>query len=95
MVIKTNPKRPNVASTSAEHYRRNNGKTAPTCAVGNDVPKVDGKRLVFKASIGGVKAHLPVHKGNEAEQKNSALSYVLGFPNSLLSSLILGKRLLP
>ena len=37
------------------------------CAIQDDVPKIEGKHLVFKASIAGIKTRLLIDNGSEAE----------------------------
>ena len=37
------------------------------CAIRDDVPKIEGKHLVFKSSINGIKTHLLVDNGSETE----------------------------
>ena len=38
-----------------------------TCAIRDDVPKIEGKHLVFKASVAGMKTRLLIDNGSKAE----------------------------
>ena len=42
------------------------------CAIRDDVPKIKGKHLVFKASIAGIKTCLLIDNGTEAELINES-----------------------
>ena len=43
-----------------------------TCAIQDDVPKIEGKHLVFKASIAGIKTRLLIDNGNKTKLINES-----------------------
>ena len=46
-----------------------------TCIIQNDVLKVEGKHLIFKTSIAGMKTYLLVDNGNKAKLINESFAH--------------------